>query len=87
MSEVTEAMVEAGCAAVDYSVSDDEARSIYLAMREAAPVDEPVAKLQAMRRMCEASGQPFYVEILDEVLAALAAGDASSTEKERRNED
>src|SRR5690242_14729631 len=37
-----------------------------------AESNEARKKLQALRRMCEASGQPFYVEILDEVIPVLA---------------
>ena len=34
--------------------------------------DEAREKLCSLRRLCEASGQPFYVEILDEVIPVLA---------------
>lgn len=33
---------------------------------------EALTKLEGLRKLCESCGQPFYVEILDEVLTALA---------------
>lgn len=35
------------------------------------PSADVVEKLRALRHLCECGGQPFYVEIIDEVLAAL----------------
>ena len=36
------------------------------------PITDARQKLQTLRRLCEASGQPFYVEILDEIIPVFA---------------
>ena len=38
---------------------------------EREPMREALEKLAALRTMCEASNQPFYVEILDEIAAGI----------------